>query len=143
MNVRQISVFLENRAGRLASILQCVTEARCNLRAMSLSDTSDFGIVRLLVDDVDRCTETLRSRGHTYSVTEMVAIEMDDRPGGLNKVLDAITAADLNVEYMYAFATRTPGKAVVIFRFEDNAVAIPALATAGYPNLTEEQIRAL
>ena len=143
MNVRQISVFLENRAGRLASILQCVTEAQCNLRAMSLSDTSDFGIVRLLVDDVDRCTETLRSRGHTYSVTEMVAIEMDDRPGGLNKVLDAITAADLNVEYMYAFATRTPGKAVVIFRFEDNTVAIPALASAGFSALSEEQLRAL
>lgn len=143
MNVRQISVFLENRAGRLASILQCVTEAQCNLRAMSLSDTSDFGIVRLLVDDVDRCTATLRDRGHTYSVTEMVAIEMDDRPGGLNKVLDAITAADLNVEYMYAFATRTPGKAVVIFRFEDNAVAIPALAAAGYSALTESQLRAL
>ena len=143
MNVRQISVFLENRTGRLASILQCVTEAQCNLRAMSLSDTSDFGIVRLLVDDVDRCTTTLRDRGHTYSVTEMVAIEMDDRPGGLNQILDAITAAGLNVEYMYAFATRTPGKAVVIFRFEDNTVAIPALATAGYPALTESQLRAL
>ncbi|MBR3582686.1 MAG: ACT domain-containing protein [Kiritimatiellae bacterium] len=143
MNVRQISVFLENRAGRLASILQCVTEAQCNLRAMSLSDTSDFGIVRLLVDDVDRCTATLRDRGHTFNVTEMVALEMPDRPGGLNQILDAITAAGLNVEYMYAFATRTPGKAVVIFRFEDNAVAIPALAAAGYPALTEEQVRAL
>ncbi len=131
MKVRQISVFLENRSGRLSSVLKEVGRAGVNIRALSLADTSDFGILRLIVDDVDKCVKALRDTGHTVSLTEVLAVEVPDRPGGLAGILEALSAAGLNVEYMYAFVSRATEKALVVFRFEKVDAAIEALKKAG------------
>ena len=95
MKVRQISIFLENRSGRLASVLKEVGRAGVNIRALSLADTSDFGILRLIVDDVDKCVKALRDTGHTVSLTEVLAVEVPDHPGGLAGILDVLSAAGL------------------------------------------------
>ncbi len=143
MKVRQISIFLENRSGRLASVQKEVGRAGVNIRALSLADTSDFGILRLIVDNVDQCVQALRDTGHTVSLTEVLAVEVPDRPGGLAGILDALSAANLNVEYMYAFVCRATEKAVVVFRFEDVNAAIAALKKAGISILPAETVYAL
>ena len=127
MKVRQISIFMENRSGRLASVLREVGRAGVNIRALSLADTSDFGILRLIVDNVDACVKALRDTGHTVSTTEVLAVEVPDQPGGLAGILDVLAGANLNVEYMYAFVSRATEKALVVFRFEDANAAIAAL----------------
>ena len=127
MKVRQISIFMENRSGRLASVLREVGRAGVNIRALSLADTSDFGILRLIVDNVDVCVKALRDTGHTVSTTEVLAVEVPDQPGGLASILDVLAGANLNVEYMYAFVSRATEKALVVFRFEDANAAIAAL----------------
>lgn len=143
MKVRQISIFLENRSGRLAGVLKEVGRAGVNIRALSLADTSDFGILRLIVDDVDRCLQTLRAGGHTVSLTEVLAVEVPDHPGGLAGILEKLSEANLNVEYMYAFVCRATEKAVVVFRFEDSNAAIAALKKAGISILPAETVYAL
>lgn len=143
MKVPQISVFLENRAGRLAFVLDTIAKASINIRTMSLADTSDFGIVRLIVDDVDAALAALRAAGCTVAVTDVLAIEVADRPGGLAEVLDAIAKAGLNVEYMYAFTSRISDRAIVVFRFENIDAALSALAATPVSILSPEQIRAL
>ena len=140
MKVRQISIFLENRSGRLASVLKEVGRAGVNIRALSLADTSDFGILRLIVDDVDKCVKALRETGHTVSLTEVLAIEVPDHPGGLAGILDALSAAGLNVEYMYAFVSRATEKAVVVFRFEDVDHAVATLQNSGISVLRAETV---
>lgn len=140
MKVRQISIFLENRSGRLASVLKDVGRAGVNIRALSLADTSDFGILRLIVDNVDKGVQALRESGHTVSLTEVLALEVPDHPGGLAGILDAISAANLNVEYMYAFVSRVTEKAVVIFRFENVDAAITALKKARVSVLEAETV---
>ena len=127
MKVRQISIFLENRSGRLASVLKEVGRAGVNIRALSLADTSDFGILRLIVDDVDKCVKALRDTGHTVSLTDVLAVEVPDRPGGLAGILDALSGAGLNVEYMYAFVHQCERSAVIIFRFDRTDQAIELL----------------
>ena len=143
MKVRQISIFLENRSGRLASVLKEVGRAGVNIRALSLADTSDFGILRLIVDDVDTCVKALRDTGHTVSLTEVLAVEVPDHPGGLAGILDVLSAADLNVEYMYAFVSRATEKALVVFRFERIDAAIAALQKAGVSVVEAEKVYTL
>lgn len=143
MKVRQISIFLENRSGRLSGVLKEVGRAGLNIRALSLADTSDFGILRLIVDDVDKCVTMLRDTGHTVSLTEVLAVEVPDHPGGLAGILDILSAAGLNVEYMYAFVSRVTEKAVVIFRFEDINAAIEALQKANVSILSAETVYTL
>jgi hypothetical protein len=143
MKVRQISIFLENRSGRLASVLKEVGRAGVNIRALSLADTSDFGILRLIVDDVDKCVKALRDTGHTVSLTEVLAVEVPDRPGGLAGILEVLSAAELNVEYMYAFVSRATEKAMVVFRFERIDAALAALKQAGVSVVEAEKVYAL
>lgn len=131
MRVRQISVFLENRAGRLAEVLQKIGDAGVNIRALSLADTSDFGILRLIVNNVDKALGALRSSGHTVSLTDVVAVEVPDQPGGLAGILGVLGEAGINVEYMYAFVEKATDKAVVIFRFEDVDGALVVLKKSG------------
>ena len=140
MKVRQISIFLENRSGRLASVLREVGRAVVNIRALSLADTSDFGILRLIVDDVDKGVQALRETGHTVSLTEVLAVEVPDHPGGLAGILDKLSAANLNVEYMYAFVCRATEKAVVVFRFEDVDHAVATLQSSGISVLRAETV---
>jgi len=131
MKVKQISLFMENRAGRLAEVARILGQGGINIRALSLADTSDFGILRLIVNDVDRALALLRTTGHTVSVTDVIAVEVSDRPGGLADVLGVLEKAGLNVEYMYAFVEKATDKAVLVFRFEDTDRALEVLRKAG------------
>ena len=110
MKVEQISVFLENKAGRLAEVTRVLGEAGINIRALSLADTTDFGILRLIVDQYDKAREILKDKGFTVGKTEVVAVEVPDRPGGLGLVLQILAASGVNVEYMYAFVQHSGGK---------------------------------
>ncbi len=126
MKVEQISIFLENKAGRLAEVTGILGAADINIRALSLADTSDFGILRLIVNDHEKAKEVLKEHGFTVGRTEVVAVEVEDRPGGLNRILQILFEAGINVEYMYAFVQQSGQNAVLIFRFDDidNAVAV-------------------
>ena len=143
MRVRQISVFMENRAGRLSELLTQLGEANINIRALSLADTSDFGILRLIVNDVDTAIKTLKHEGHTVSVTDVVAVEVPDQPGGLAGILQILGNAGMNVEYMYAFVEKATDKAVVIFRFDELDGAIKTLQDNGVSVLSAETIATL
>jgi len=127
MKVEQISIFIENKFGRLAEITNILGEAEINIRALSLADTSDFGILRLIVNDVEKAKSVLKERGFTVNKTEVVAVEVPDRPGGLSAILKALDSSKINVEYMYAFVERCGGNAVIIFRFDETEKAITVL----------------
>jgi len=131
MRVEQISVFLENKAGRLAEVTSILAEAGVNIRALSVADTSDFGVLRLLVDDNKKAEENLKNRGFTIGKTNVVAAEVEDKPGGLHKILDILNRADLNVEYMYAFVQQAGTNAIMIFRFDNTDEALSVLEKSG------------
>lgn len=140
MRVEQIAVFLENKSGRLAEITRILAENDINIRALSVADTADFGILRLIVDKVDKAKEVLRAGGFTVGKTNVVAVEVPDRSGGLAGVLKVVTIAGLNVEYMYAFVNKSGANAVLIFRFDDLDKAIEVLQQNGFTLLTGAQI---
>lgn len=140
MKLKQISIFMENRKGRLAEVARVLGNAKVNIRALSLADTSDFGILRLIVNEVDTAFKVLKDNGFTVRDTEVVAVEVDDKPGGLAEVLAALAKEDLNVEYMYAFVEKSQNKAVLVFRIEELNKAINTLQKAGIRILTGEQI---
>jgi hypothetical protein len=127
MWVEQISIFLENKAGRLTEVTRVLAEAGVNIRALSLADTSDFGILRLIVDNKDRAKAALKEHGFTVGKTDVVAVEVEDRPGGLNLILDVLSKKNINVEYMYAFVQHTGKNAVIVFRFDDIDSAVKLL----------------
>ena len=131
MRVEQISVFLENKAGRLAEVSRILAEAGINIRALSLADTSDFGILRLIVNNNDKAKEVLSKHGFTVGRTDVVAVEVEDRPGGLHKILDVLFRANINVEYMYAFVQQSGNNAVIIFRFDNLEEAVKVLTANG------------
>ncbi len=131
MKVEQISVFLENKAGRLAEVTKVLGEGGINIRALSLADTTDFGILRLIVDQYDKARDVLKQHGFTVGKTEVVAIEVPDRPGGLAWVLQMLSDSDVNVEYMYAFVQHSGKNAVIIFRFDNLERAIELLQQQG------------
>ena len=131
MKVEQISVFLENKAGRLAEVTRVLGEAGINIRALSLADTTDFGILRLIVDQYDKARQLLKEKGFTVGKTEVLAVEVPDRPGGLAMLLQALAQADINVEYMYAFVQHSGKNAVIIFRFDNLDQAIELLQKEG------------
>jgi len=143
MTVRQISVFLENRAGRLAEVTSVVGGAGVNIRALSLADTADFGILRMIVDDPDKCLGALSGAGFTVHETEVVAVEVSDKPGGLAQVVAVLDRAGVNVEYMYAFVEKAADRALMVFRFEDPAAAAKVLRAKGIGVQTDEQVRRL
>lgn len=132
MKVEQISIFIENKSGRLAEITRILGEAEINIRALSLADTSDFGILRLIVNDGGKATTVLKEAGFTVNRTEVVAVEVPDRPGGLSAILQALDQEAINVEYMYAFVERCGGNAVIIFRFDETDKAIAALKSRNF-----------
>ena len=131
MKVEQISVFLENKAGRLAEVTRVLGEAGISIRALSLADTTDFGILRLIVDRYDQARQILKDKGFTVGKTEVVAVEVPDKPGGLASVLQILARAGINVEYMYAFVQHSGKNAVIIFRFDNLEDAINLLLKEG------------
>jgi hypothetical protein len=140
VKTKQISVFIENRAGRLASIAQLLKEEGIDIRAISLADAPDFGIFRVVVEDPERARTALKRRGFVTELSDVIAVEVEDRPGGLADVLALFAEHDLNVEYMYAFLTERSGKAIIFFRFEDTDRAVGALQAAGVPTIGGERL---
>ena len=140
MRIRQISIFLENKPGQLSAVCRALADAGINIATLSLADTSDFGIVRLIVADHEKAKDVLSSRGHVVNVREVIAVCVPDRPGGMAEVMQTVDAAGVNVEYSYAFAFHKGEKAVLVFRFSDNAKAESALKAAGFTTLGEGEV---
>ena len=140
MRIRQISMFLENKPGQLSAVCRDLAEAGVNIATLSLADTSDFGIVRMIVDDHEKAKAVLAEKGHVANVREVIAVCVPDRPGGMAEVMQVLDQAGANIEYSYAFAFHKGEKAVLVFRFGDNAKAESALKAAGYTTLGEEEI---
>ncbi len=141
MSIKQISVFLENKPGSLYSMTGVLAQNQIDMRAFSLAETSDFGIARIIVDDVYKTTTVLKDAGFVNSVTPVLGVAIPDVPGGLNKVLQVLTEANVNVEYMYAFlGGKDVDHADMIFRVEDNAAASAELAQRGIKVVDQEEI---
>jgi hypothetical protein len=140
MKLQQLSVFLENKPGSLKKALGVLADAKINISTLALADTKEYGILRLLIKDWEKAKAALEKGGLTVKQTEVLAVEVEDRPGGLAAVLAPVEAAEVNVEYMYAFSTGGKGKAVLIFRFSDLDKAIAALKNAGMNVLENVQL---
>ena len=140
MQVEQISIFIENKSGSLAEVTRILGEAGINIRTLSLADTSDFGILRLIVNDREKAKAVLKEKGFTVSKTEVVAVEVPDRPGGLSLILQALDRDSINVEYMYAFVERCGENAVIIFRFDETEKAIKTLERNNFNVLPGEKL---
>lgn len=140
MKVEQVSIFIENKSGRLAEVTGTLGAAGVNIRALSLADTSDFGILRLIVDNPGKALEILRANSFTVSKTEVVGVEVPDQPGGLASILSILDKNSINVEYMYAFVERSGGNAVIIFRFDNVDEAIKVLSQSGINILAGDKI---
>jgi len=131
MKIKQLSLFLENKPGHLSAICQTLARAGINIVTLSLADTQQFGILRLIIQDWERAKELLEAKGFVVNITEVVATEVDDRPGGLSDVLKVLEQARTNIEYMYAFTFRRNNRAVLIFRFDDPDAAVNVLQAKG------------
>jgi len=131
MKLKQLSVFLENKPGRLSVPCRALAQAGINMLTLSLADTQQFGILRIIVREWEKAKEVLERAGCVVNVSEVVAVEVADRPGGLARILEVVEQAGLNLDYMYAFTFRRGDKAVLVFRFEQPDAAIKALQKAG------------
>jgi hypothetical protein len=140
MFVEQISIFIENTEGRLAEVTAILRDANVNIRALSLADTTDFGVLRLIVNDNDKAEQALKKEGFTVGRTKVMAVEIDDEPGGLNKVLDPLCENEVNVEYMYAFANPQCKNAIMMFRFNDYDKALKILGQKNIKVFTKQEI---
>lgn len=140
MKVEQISVFLENKPGGLEKVTRILRDAGINIRTLAVADTSDFGIVRLIVNDVEKATGVLRASGFTVSRTTVVAVEVPDRPGGLHGILEVIAKENINIAYMYAFVEKSGENAVMLFRFDQQDRAIEVLTKSGIAVLSGEKL---
>ena len=133
MNIKQISVFLDNTAGRLAEVTRVLADANINLRAISIADTADFGILRLIVNNCDNALKALNAAGFTTRVTDVAAVEIEDTPGSLARVMELFRKSMVNIEYLYASLEGKTGKAVVIFKLEDHEKGLKILKENGLP----------
>ncbi|MEA1936080.1 MAG: ACT domain-containing protein [Thermodesulfobacteriota bacterium] len=143
MKVEQISIFLENRPGGLENVTKVLKDANINIRTLFLADTADFGILRLIVNDVDTAKKVLKENGFSVGRTTVVAVEVPDRPGGLHGILEVLSRSDITVEYMYAFVERSGENAVMIFRFDSTDAAIDVLLKNGITVLPGEKVYSL
>ena len=141
MAIRQLSVFIENKKGKLSDAVKTISEAGINMRAMSIGDSDDFGILRLIVSDTAKAYSLL-SEDNIVKVTDVIAVKMNDKEGALYTVLRVLEKADINVEYTYAFTARELG-AYVVFRVNDVEAAEKALSDKGLVLMTEEEIRSI
>ncbi len=131
MKVEQLSVFLENKSGRLSEVTRVLADKGVNIRALCIADTSDFGILRLIVSDNEKALESLKTKGFTVAKTEVVAVEVQDKPGGLAQILELLDRENISVEYMYAFVDRSSVNAVDVIRFDDIERAKHILSSNG------------
>lgn len=143
MKVKQISVFLENKSGRLAGVTKILGKNQINIRALAVADTSDYGILRLIVNDPAKALSVLKAEGLTVRETEVIAVEIPDQPGGLAGVLKEIEEKGVNIEYMYAFVGKSLENAIVIFRVEDVNNAVTLLKNSQVQILPENKVYSL
>lgn len=143
MAIKQISVFLENRSGRLWELTDTLGKSGVNMRALSIGEAADFGVVRMIVNDPDAAQKMLTEAGFTVAETEVLAVEIPDVPGGLASVLGALKDAGINIEYAYAFVARSGEKAIVSMRVEDTSAGEKALAAAGFSLVDAKQLYTL
>jgi len=143
MKVEQISIFLENKPGGLENVTRILRDAHINIRTLAVADTSDFGIVRLIVDHVAEAKRVLKENGYTVSLTNVVAVEVPDQPGGLHGILEVLAKAGINIEYMYAFVERSGENAVMLFRFDNSDAAIDVLLKNNKTVLPGEKLYSL
>jgi len=142
MKINQISIFLQNRTGQLSEICRTLAANDISIVTLSLADTTDFGIVRMIVDDHVKAERVLAAAGHLVKVTRVFAVTVPDRPGGMAEVAEKLAAAGCDIEYCYAFAFHHGERAVLVFRFADDDKAAAALAAGGFTTLSEKQIEA-
>ncbi len=143
MSLKQLTVFVENKQGALVSITDTLAQHNVNIRALSIADTQDFGILRLIVNDNAAASAQLIAEGHLLNTTEVVGVKIGDAPGKLSKALEVLDAAGINVEYLYAFMARTEKHAYVVLRVADNAAAEAALEAAGFHLITDADVNKL
>lgn len=140
MAIRQLTVFVQNKQGAIVSITEALAAKDINIRALSIAETEDFGILRLIVNDDATAQKTLADAGYLIKVTEVVGVKIGDAPGKLTGALDVLDKAGINLEYLYAFMARTEKHAYVVLRVEDNAATEAALEAAGYHLITDADI---
>lgn len=140
MYTKQVSVFLANEKGRLAEVTRLLTEAGINIRALSLADNADFGVLRLIVSDRSRCLGILRAHDFTVQETDVIAVEVADQPGSLHHIVEALNREGMNIEYLYAFFTKSGDKAIVVMKIDDATRAVDALARNSIAVLSEDVI---
>ncbi len=143
MAIKQLTVFVENKQGALVSITDTLAKNNVNIRALSIAETNDFGILRLIVNDEATAQKTLSEQGYLIKVTEVVGVKIGDAPGKLSAALSVIDKAGINMEYLYAFMSRTQKHAYVVLRVEDNEIAENALENAGFHIITDADVQKL
>lgn len=143
MKVEQISIFLENKSGRLADVTEVMAKNDINIRALALADTADFGILRIIVNDTEKAKKVLKDNAFTVGKNEVIAVEVPDRPGGLAGILGILSKENINIEYMYAFIQKGEENAIIIFRFDEIEKAIHTLQGAGVTILKGEEVHAM
>ncbi len=140
MSLKQLTIFVENKQGTLVNITDILAKNNVNMRALSIADTQDFGILRLIVNDNVAATRALTDAGYLYKMTDVVGVKIGDQPGKLSKALEVLAENDINMEYLYAFMARTEKHAYVVLRVEDNAKAEKALEGAGFHMITDADV---
>ena len=140
MSLKQLTIFVENKQGSLVDITDTLAQNNVNLRALSIADTQDFGLLRLIVNDNDTAASVLQEKGYILKITEVIGVKIGDQPGKLSKALSVLAEAGVNVEYLYAFMARTEKHAYVVLRPTDNVAAEMALEAAGFHMITDADI---
>ena len=140
MAIRQLTVFVENKQGTIVSVTDALSKNNINIRALSIAETEDFGILRLIVNNEEAAVKTLQDEGCLIKITEVVGVKIGDAPGQLTAALGVLDRAGINVEYLYAFMARTEKHAYVVLRVEENAKAEAALTNAGFKMISEADI---
>jgi hypothetical protein len=141
--IKQISLFVENRPGRMAKVAKTLSDARVNIRALTIAEAGDFGVIRMVVDNPEKGHRVLKENAFTVSMTDVLAVEMLDKPGGLYEIVNTLGESGVNVDYAYAFVTAKAEKAMLILRVDDIAKARNALTEKGVKIATKEEIQAL
>ena len=132
MSIKQISIFIENKKGALLEVTKFIADKKINILALSIADTQDFGILRIITENPNEVRDILRDAGYTVTATSVLAAALDDTPGSMANILEILTNADINVEYTYAFMSHIKDKAYMIFRVDDNNLAAAALVAEGF-----------
>ena len=143
MAIKQLTVFIQNKKGTVVSVTDLLSKNNINLRALSIAETQDFGILRLIVNDEKAAESVLAENGYLIKAIDVVGVKIGDEPGKLTAALDVLDMADINVEYLYAFMARTEKHAYVVLRVEDNEVAEKVLTDAGFKMISEADINKL